>query len=75
MQLTMLDLRRVQTNVRLSHSELINSEYLALCARTERRQRAAKADLANRGVAPRVAISSGWVPHYIARHFAHIKVA
>lgn len=75
MQMTMIDLRRVQTNVRLSRSELIDSEYLALCARTERRQRAAKADLARRGVAPRVAISSGWVPRYIARHFTHIKVS
>jgi hypothetical protein len=69
------DLRHVQTNVRLSQSEILDAEYKALCARTEQRQRAAKADLARRGVHPRVAIGSGYVPHYIAKHFLHVKVS
>jgi hypothetical protein len=69
-----LDLRHVRTGVKLSRAEVLDSEYHALCARTERRQRAAKAALARRGVAPRVVIGSGWVPSYIARHFHHCAV-
>jgi hypothetical protein len=69
------DLRHVQTNVRLSQAEILDAEFAALQARTEQRQRAAKADLARRGVQPRVAIGSGHVPHYIARHFLHVKVS
>jgi hypothetical protein len=70
-QLINLDLRHVRTNVRLSRAELVDSQYQALCARTERRQRAAKAALARRGVAPRVAIGALFVPGYIAKHFHH----
>jgi hypothetical protein len=69
-----LDLRHIKTNVRLSRAELVDSQYQALCARTERRQRAAKAALAGRGVQPRVVIGSGWVPSYIANHFHHCAV-
>lgn len=71
MQLINVDLRHVKTNVRLSRAELLDSEYQSLCARTERRQRAAKAALASRGVAPRVAIGALFVPHHIAKHFHH----
>jgi hypothetical protein len=69
------DLRHVQTNVRLSRNEILDAEHKALCARTEQRQRAAKAELSRRGVQPRVAIGSGFVPNYIARHFSHVKVS
>lgn len=75
MQLINLDLRRVRTGVKLSRAEIIEGQYEALCARTERRQRAAKAALAKQGVEPRIRIGSGWVPSYIARHFLHVKVA
>jgi hypothetical protein len=70
-----LDLRHVRTGVKLSRAELLDSEYQALCARTERRQEAAKAALVRRGVEPRVRIGSIYVPHHIARVFTHIKVA
>jgi hypothetical protein len=66
-----LDLRHVRTGVKLSRAELMDSEYQALCARTERRQRAAKAALARRGVEPRVTIGSLFVPKHIAKHFHH----
>lgn len=66
-----LDLRHVRTGVKLSRAELLDSEYHALCARTERRQRAAKAALASRGVQPRVAIGALFVPKHIAKHFHH----
>jgi hypothetical protein len=69
-----LDLRHVRTGVKLSRAELVDSEYQALCARTERRQEAAKAALVRRGVEPRVRISSAWVPSYIAKHFNHCAV-
>lgn len=71
MLLINLDLRHVRTGVKLSRAELVTSEYEALCARTARRQRAAKAALARRGVAPRVSIGSLFVPHHIAKHFHH----
>jgi hypothetical protein len=70
-QLINLDLRHMRTNVRLSRAELMDSQYQALCARTERRQRAAKAALARRGVAPRVVIGALFVPKHIAKHFQH----
>lgn len=69
--LTMIDLRHVRTNVKLSRVELVEAEYLALCARTARRQRDAKVSLTKRGVAPRVAIGALFVPAHIAKHFYH----
>jgi hypothetical protein len=66
-----LDLRHVRTGVKLSRAELLDSEYQALCARTERRQEAAKAALVRRGVEPRVRIGALFVPSYIAKHFHH----
>jgi hypothetical protein len=66
-----LDLRHVRTGVKLSRAELMDSEYQALCARTERRQEAAKAALVRRGVEPRVRIGALFVPSYIAKHFHH----
>jgi hypothetical protein len=74
MHLINLDLRHVRTGVRLSRAEVVESQWDALCARTARRQRAAKAVLASRGVAPRVQIGSAWVPSYIAKHFHHCAV-
>lgn len=71
MQLINVDLRHVRTNVRLSRAELVESEYTALCARTARRQREAKASLARRGVAPRVLIGALYVAPHIAKHFHH----
>jgi hypothetical protein len=71
MQLIGVDLRHVRTAVRLSRAEIVEAEHLALCARTERRQRAAKAALANRGVEPRVSIGALYVAPRIAKHFQH----
>lgn len=45
-----------------------------LCERTKRRQQAAKADLQRRGVTPRVAISSAYVPPSVARVFTYTNV-
>jgi hypothetical protein len=69
------DLRHVQTNVRLSQAEIIDSQYKALGARTEQRQRAAKADLARRGVQPRVRISGAYVPPNVSRQYQRCKVS
>jgi hypothetical protein len=66
-----IDLRHVRTGIKLSRAELLDSEYQALCARTERRQEAAKAALVRRGVEPRVRIGALFVPSYIAKHFHH----
>ena len=45
-----------------------------LCARTARRQQAAKAELVRRGVTPRVRISSGYVEPAIARSFSYLPI-
>lgn len=45
-----------------------------LCARTARRQQAAKAELVRRGVTPRVRISSGYVEPAIARTFSYLPI-
>jgi hypothetical protein len=70
-QLINVDLRHVRTGVRLSRADRLDAEYLALRARTEQRQRAAKAALACRGVTPRVRIGALYVPPCVAKHFAH----
>jgi len=67
-----IDLRHVFTGVRLSRQEIVEAEYRALCVRTERRQKAAKARLVERHVEPRVAIGSKYVPPAVAKHFQHI---
>ncbi|TDV39562.1 hypothetical protein C7405_101681 [Paraburkholderia caballeronis] len=71
MSLINLDLRHVRTGVHLTRAELADSAYEALCARTARRQREAKASLEHRGVAPRVQIGSLYVAPRIAKHFQH----
>jgi hypothetical protein len=71
MWLKNVDLRHVRTGVKLSRADLLDSEYQALCARTERRQEAAKAALVRRGVEPRVSIGALFVPRHIAKHFHH----
>jgi hypothetical protein len=45
-----------------------------LCARTARRQQAAKAELTKRGVSPRVLIGSGYIAPAIARTFSYLPV-
>lgn len=45
-----------------------------LCARTARRQSAAKAELVKRGIAPRVRIGSSYVAPVIARSFSYLPV-
>ena len=74
MPLTNVDLRHVRTGVKLSRAEIADSEYMSLCARTARRQRAAKAELRRRGVVPRVLIGGAWVPPSVARLFTHTNV-
>lgn len=53
---------------------VMDLKYEMLCERTKRRQEAAKAALVRRGVVPRVAISSGYVPRSVARVFVHTNV-
>lgn len=55
-------------------ARVIELQYEMLCARTARRQEAAKADLVRRGVAPRVRIGGGWVPRMVARVFTYTNV-
>ena len=64
-----VDLRHIATGIRLTPSEVIQAQHDALCARTERRQREAKAALNRRGVVPRVAISAAYIPPSVARQF------
>ncbi|WP_234775212.1 hypothetical protein [Paraburkholderia tropica] len=49
-------------------------QYEALCTRTERRQREAKAALVRRGVTPCTPISTGYVPPAVARNFTYTNV-
>lgn len=49
-------------------------KYEMLCECTRHRQRAAKADLERRGVAPRVRISSLYTPPHIAKHFCNCNI-
>lgn len=69
----MIDLKNIRTGIRLTASEVIQAQHDALCARTERRQREAKAALERRGVAPKVVISGAYVPPNVARQFQHIE--
>lgn len=64
-----IDLRHIQTGVRLTPSEVIQAQHDALCARTERRQREAKARLTAMHIEPRVQISRNYVPPSVARQF------
>jgi hypothetical protein len=68
-----IDLRHIQTGIRLTPSEVIHAQHDALCARTERRQREAKAALERRGVTPKVAISQHYVPPSVARQFQRVQ--
>jgi hypothetical protein len=58
----------------LMRQRVLDLQYEMLCARTERRQRAAKAALVHRGVVPRTPISTGYVPQNVARAFAYTNV-
>jgi len=68
-----VDLRHIHTGIRLSASEVIAAQHDALCARTERRQREAKAALARQGVEPKVNISGAYIPPDVARQYQHIQ--
>lgn len=69
-----IDLRHVRTGVRLTRTEVIEAQSEALCARTRRRQRAAKEALRRAGVEPRVRIGSAYVPPRVARQFLHCAI-
>lgn len=69
-----LDLRHVRTGVRLTRAEVIEAQHEALCARTRRRQRAAKEALRRAGVQPRVRIGVHYVAPRVARAFLHCNV-
>jgi len=73
MNVQMIDLRHVHTGIRLTPEERIEAEYRALCARTEQRQKAAKARLVERHVEPRVQIGKSYVPPSVARQFQHVE--
>ncbi len=64
-------LRRAPSITRERVCEL---QYEALCSRTARRQREAKAMLVRRGVVPRTPIGTGYVPPNVARVFTHSNV-
>ena len=55
-------------------ARVLDLKYEMLCARTARRQQAAKAALMRRGVAPRTPISTGYVPQNVARNFVYTNV-
>ncbi|PXW23380.1 hypothetical protein [Paraburkholderia caballeronis] len=74
MSLINIDLRHVRTGVRLTHAEIAEAAYLALCIRTANRQRAAKEALNRRGITPRTPIGTGYVPPAVARVFTHSNV-
>lgn len=58
----------------LMRARVLDLQYEMLCARTARRQQAAKAALRRAGVKPRVRISAAWVPPSIARVYTHMNV-
>ncbi|CAB3730546.1 hypothetical protein [Paraburkholderia rhynchosiae] len=53
---------------------ILDLKYEMLCARTARRQEAAKAALVRRGVVPRVRISGAYVPPCVARVYTYTNV-
>ncbi len=70
----MIDLRRIVTGVQLTRAELLESELGALRARTERRQKVAKAALKSRGIRPRIQIGSAYMTPATARNFAYVSI-
>lgn len=58
----------------LMRNRVLDLSYEMLCARTARRQEAAKAALVRRGVVPRVRISGSWVPPSVARVYLYTNV-
>jgi hypothetical protein len=58
----------------LMRARVLDLQYEMLCARTARRQKAAKAALERRGVTPRTPISTGYVPQNVARVFLYTNV-
>jgi hypothetical protein len=58
----------------LMRDRVLDLSYEMLCARTARRQEAAKAALVRRGVVPRVRISGAWVPPSVARVYLYTNV-
>jgi hypothetical protein len=58
----------------LTRALVLEIQYEMLCARTARRQRAAKAALVRQGVTPRVCIGRCWVPPRVARAFTFMDV-
>lgn len=58
----------------LMRQRVLDLQYEMLCARTARRQQAAKAALVRRGVAPRTPISTGYVPQNVARVYLYTNV-
>lgn len=60
--------------VSLTRTLVLEIQYEMLCARTARRQKAAKAAMVRQGVMPRVCIGKNWVPPSVARVFTHMNV-
>ncbi|APR40000.1 hypothetical protein [Paraburkholderia sp. SOS3] len=58
----------------ITRDRVLELKHEALCARTARRQRDAKAALSRQGVAPRTPISTGYVPEEISRVFTYTNV-
>jgi hypothetical protein len=58
----------------MMRARVLDLQYEMLCARTARRQAAAKAELVRRGITPRVRVSGAWVPPNVARVFTYTNV-
>ena len=58
----------------MMRDRVLDLQYEMLCARTARRQQAAKAALVRRGVVPYPAIATGYVPPSISSQYAYLPV-
>lgn len=74
MNMQMVDLRTVTTNVRLTQAERLAAEMRHLAAMNDAQLAEKKERNARRGLRP-MAIGLHHIPQNIARHFLHCKVA
>jgi hypothetical protein len=58
----------------MMRDRVLDLQYEMLCARTARRQAAAKADLVRRGIVPRTPIATGYVPPSISSQYVYLPV-
>lgn len=73
MDMTMIDLRTVETGVRLTQAERLAAQMRHLSAMNDAQLAEKKARNARRGLVP-MAIGMHHVPKNIARHFLHCSI-